>query len=148
MAAIASDEPEVSPSTLYAAACILEGAPFINGSPQNTFVPGLIELAVRNNVLIGGDDFKSGQVRQQIHTLDLVERYTRSHQQLVAGAAARYAVRLLLGCTEPHNPSSSSRCLCPLKAVLAHLYACFVECCVVLSCVAVHCADQDEVSTG
>ena len=62
MAAIASDEPEVSPSTLYATACILEGAPFINGSPQNTFVPGLIELAVANNVLIGGDDFKSGQV--------------------------------------------------------------------------------------
>lgn len=63
MAAIASDEPEVSPSTLYAMACILEGVPFINGSPQNTFVPGLIELAVQHNVLIGGDDFKSGQVR-------------------------------------------------------------------------------------
>lgn len=69
MAAIASDEPEVSPSTLYATACILEGAPFINGSPQNTFVPGLIELAVQNNVLIGGDDFKSGQVRQQAATV-------------------------------------------------------------------------------
>jgi myo-inositol-1-phosphate synthase len=62
MAAIASDEPEVSPSTLYATACILEGVPFINGSPQNTFVPGLIEMAVEHNVLIGGDDFKSGQV--------------------------------------------------------------------------------------
>lgn len=62
MAAIASDEQEVSPSTLYATACVLEGAPFINGSPQNTFVPGLIEMAVENNVLIGGDDFKSGQV--------------------------------------------------------------------------------------
>lgn len=62
LAAIAADEPEVSPSTLYATASILEGVPFINGSPQNTFVPGLIELAVQHNVLIGGDDFKSGQV--------------------------------------------------------------------------------------
>ena len=44
---------EVSPSTLYAAACVLEGVPFINGSPQNTFVPGLIDMAVDRNVLIG-----------------------------------------------------------------------------------------------
>jgi myo-inositol-1-phosphate synthase len=97
MAAIASDEPEVSPSTLYAAACILEGAPFINGSPQNTFVPGLIELAVQKNVLIGGDDFKSGQVRQQIHQQihqrDLVQRCTKSYQQLPAGAAAASAAK-------------------------------------------------------
>jgi myo-inositol-1-phosphate synthase len=40
LASIAADEPEVSPSTLYATAAILEGVPFINGSPQNTFVPG------------------------------------------------------------------------------------------------------------
>lgn len=44
----------MSPSTLYATACVLEGVPFINGSPQNTFVPGLIDLAVQHNVLIGG----------------------------------------------------------------------------------------------
>jgi myo-inositol-1-phosphate synthase len=72
MAAIASDEPEVSPSTLYAAACILEGAPFINGSPQNTFVPGLIELAVQKNVLIGGDDFKSGQTKMKSVLVDFL----------------------------------------------------------------------------
>ncbi len=47
MAAIERDESEVSPSTLYGAACVLEGVPYINGAPQNTFVPGLIELAVR-----------------------------------------------------------------------------------------------------
>jgi myo-inositol-1-phosphate synthase len=40
MAAIARNEAEVSPSTLYAVACIEEGVPFVNGSPQNTFVPG------------------------------------------------------------------------------------------------------------
>ena len=40
MASIERNEAEVSPSTIYAAACVLEGVPFINGSPQNTFVPG------------------------------------------------------------------------------------------------------------
>lgn len=37
---IDKNESEISPSTLYAIACILENVPFINGSPQNTFVPG------------------------------------------------------------------------------------------------------------
>lgn len=40
MAAIQRNEAEIAPSTLYAVACIEEGVPFINGSPQNTFVPG------------------------------------------------------------------------------------------------------------
>jgi hypothetical protein len=40
MASIAKGEPEISPSSLYAVACIEEGVAFINGSPQNTFVPG------------------------------------------------------------------------------------------------------------
>lgn len=72
LAAIACDEPEVSPSTLYATAAVLEGAPFINGSPQNTFVPGLIELAVEHNVLIGGDDFKSGQTKMKSVLVDFL----------------------------------------------------------------------------
>ena len=54
---------EVSPSTIFAIACILEGIPYINGSPQNTFVPGCIELAEQHNAFIGGDDFKSGQTK-------------------------------------------------------------------------------------
>ncbi|KAM9842072.1 inositol-3-phosphate synthase 1-B-like [Aulostomus maculatus] len=54
---------EVSPSTLFAVASILEGCAFINGSPQNTFVPGAIELAMQRGVFIGGDDFKSGQTK-------------------------------------------------------------------------------------
>ncbi len=62
-AAVQRNEAEVAPSTLYAMACIEEGVPFVNGSPQNTFVPGLIELALQKNVLIGGDDFKSGQTK-------------------------------------------------------------------------------------
>ncbi|TDG99003.1 hypothetical protein EPR50_G00206460 [Perca flavescens] len=53
----------ISPSTLFAVASILEGCAYINGSPQNTFVPGVIELAVKKGVFIGGDDFKSGQTK-------------------------------------------------------------------------------------
>lgn len=68
LAAIDANEPEVSPSTLYAVACIQEGVPFVNGSPQNTFVPGLIDMAVDAGVLIGGDDFKSGQTKVRAHT--------------------------------------------------------------------------------
>lgn len=54
---------EISPSTLYALASVLSGCTYINGSPQNTFVPGLIELAEKHQVFIGGDDFKSGQTK-------------------------------------------------------------------------------------
>lgn len=63
MAALDRNEAEISPSTLFAIACILEGVPFINGSPQNTFVPGVIDMAVKRDVIIGGDDFKSGQTK-------------------------------------------------------------------------------------
>eukprot|EP00475_Leptophrys_vorax_P025073 TRINITY_DN34990_c0_g1_i1.p1 TRINITY_DN34990_c0_g1~~TRINITY_DN34990_c0_g1_i1.p1 ORF type:complete len:511 (-),score=61.61 TRINITY_DN34990_c0_g1_i1:160-1692(-) len=72
LAAIDRDEAEISPSTLYATACVLENVPFINGSPQNTFVPGLIDLAVENNSLIGGDDFKSGQTKMKSVLVDFL----------------------------------------------------------------------------
>ncbi|XP_010319812.1 inositol-3-phosphate synthase-like isoform X2 [Solanum lycopersicum] len=48
-ASVDRNEAEISPSTLYAIAGILENVPFINGSPQNTFVPGLIDLAIKRN---------------------------------------------------------------------------------------------------
>lgn len=72
LAAVARGESEVAPSTLYAIAAIQEGVPFINGSPQNTFVPGLIDLAVRERVLIGGDDFKSGQTKMKSVLVDFL----------------------------------------------------------------------------
>lgn len=72
MAAIANNADEVSPSTIYAVASVLEGVPFVNGSPQNTFVPGLIELAIEKNVLIGGDDFKSGQTKMKSVLVDFL----------------------------------------------------------------------------
>ncbi|CAH0024320.1 unnamed protein product [Clonostachys rhizophaga] len=63
---------EVSPSTVFAVACILENTPFINGSPQNTFVPGAIELAEKHNAYIGGDDFKSGQTKMKSALVDFL----------------------------------------------------------------------------
>ncbi len=72
LASIARNEAEIAPSTLYAVACAQEGVPFVNGSPQNTFVPGMIDLAVRHNVLIGGDDFKSGQTKLKSVLVDFL----------------------------------------------------------------------------
>jgi len=72
LAGIKAGAAEISPSTLYATACVLEGVPFVNGSPQNTFVPGLIELAVERGVLIGGDDFKSGQTKMKSVLVDFL----------------------------------------------------------------------------
>ena len=69
---IAKSEAEVSPSNIFAAAAILEGSPFINGSPQNTLVPGIIELAKRHNVFVGGDDFKSGQTKMKSVLVDFL----------------------------------------------------------------------------
>ena len=71
-ASIKAGASEISPSTLYGWACVAEGVPFINGSPQNTFVPGLIEFAEQRNVLIGGDDFKSGQTKMKSVLVDFL----------------------------------------------------------------------------
>lgn len=72
LASIAKSEAEVSPSTIFAVACILENVPFINGSPQNTFVPGCLELAERHRSFIGGDDFKSGQTKMKSVLVDFL----------------------------------------------------------------------------
>ncbi|CAB9516031.1 Inositol-3-phosphate synthase [Seminavis robusta] len=65
-------EEEVSSSTVFAVASILEGCTFINGSPQNTFVPGVIELAREKKVFIAGDDFKSGQTKMKSVLVDFL----------------------------------------------------------------------------
>jgi len=63
MAAVKRGHEEVSQSTVFALASVLEGCSYINGSPQNTLVPGVIELAAQQGVFVGGDDFKSGQTK-------------------------------------------------------------------------------------
>jgi myo-inositol-1-phosphate synthase len=63
LGAIARSDKEISPSTLFATAAVLEGCCFINGSPQNTVVPGVVELARQHGVHVAGDDFKTGQTK-------------------------------------------------------------------------------------
>ncbi|KAI0239694.1 Myo-inositol-1-phosphate synthase [Massospora cicadina] len=70
--AVKNSHLEVSPSTIFAMAAILENAPFINGSPQNTFVPGCVEFAEKHRVYIGGDDFKSGQTKVKSVLVDFL----------------------------------------------------------------------------
>ncbi|KAI1820588.1 myo-inositol-phosphate synthase [Xylaria intraflava] len=70
--AIENGHEEISPSSIFAVACILDNVPFINGSPQNTFVPGAIELATQRGAFIGGDDFKSGQTKMKSSLVDFM----------------------------------------------------------------------------
>eukprot|EP01027_Heterolobosea_sp_BB2_P006163 GEZU01009352.1.p1 GENE.GEZU01009352.1~~GEZU01009352.1.p1 ORF type:complete len:512 (+),score=240.80 GEZU01009352.1:245-1780(+) len=72
LAAIERGEEELSPSILFATASILEGCSYINGSPQNTFVPGVVDLALRHKVYIAGDDFKSGQTKLKSVLVDFL----------------------------------------------------------------------------
>lgn len=72
LASIARDEEEISASTMFAVASILTNCTFINGSPQNTFVPGVIELAQQHNVFLAGDDFKSGQTKVKSVLVDFL----------------------------------------------------------------------------
>ncbi|TMW57279.1 hypothetical protein Poli38472_003204 [Pythium oligandrum] len=69
---IKASEDEVSPSTVFAVASILEGCSYINGSPQNTFVPGVLDLAEEKKVFVGGDDFKSGQTKMKSVLVDFL----------------------------------------------------------------------------
>lgn len=70
--AIARSDPEVSPSTIFAVASIMSGAIFINGSPQNTISPAILELALNNNTFVGGEDFKTGQTKLKSVLVDFL----------------------------------------------------------------------------
>lgn len=50
-------------SVIYCMAAIEEKCVYLNGSPQNTFHPAIVEYAKQNGSLIAGSDFKSGQTR-------------------------------------------------------------------------------------
>lgn len=56
------NDPDISPSMLYAYASIAEEAAYVNGSPSLSIdIPALIEFAKEMNVPIAGKDFKTGQ---------------------------------------------------------------------------------------
>jgi myo-inositol-1-phosphate synthase len=50
-------------SVLYAYASLMEHCTFLNGSPQNTLSPAIIELAREKESFVGGSDFKTGQTK-------------------------------------------------------------------------------------
>lgn len=70
--AIDSNHEEISPSTCFAVASILEKCSFINGSPQNTLVGGVVELANIHGTFVGGDDFKTGQTKLKSVLVDFL----------------------------------------------------------------------------
>lgn len=82
--AIDRNEAEVSPSQIFAVASILENAPYINGSPQNTLVPGIVELAKKHGVFVGGDDFKSGQTKMKSVLVDFLVSAGLKPQSIVS----------------------------------------------------------------
>jgi len=61
-AGLQQNDPEISPSQIYAYASLRSNVPFANGAPNLTAdVPALVELAQRQHVAICGKDFKTGQ---------------------------------------------------------------------------------------
>jgi myo-inositol-1-phosphate synthase len=56
------NDPEISPSQIYAYAALKSGVPYANGAPHLTVdTPALMDLARERQVPICGKDFKSGQ---------------------------------------------------------------------------------------
>ncbi len=61
-AGLQKNDPAITPSQMYAWACLREGVPFANGSPNQALdFPAAEELAREQGVPIAGKDFKTGQ---------------------------------------------------------------------------------------
>jgi myo-inositol-1-phosphate synthase len=59
---LTKDDPEISPSQIYAYAALKSGVPYANGAPHLTVdTPALVELARERNLPLCGKDFKTGQ---------------------------------------------------------------------------------------
>ncbi len=61
-AGLAKNDPEISPSQIYAYAALMSGVPYANGAPHLTVdAPALLDLARDRNLAVAGKDFKTGQ---------------------------------------------------------------------------------------
>jgi len=61
-AGLAASHDDISPSQIYAYACLKMGVPYANGAPNLSLdTPALIELARKQGLPIAGKDFKTGQ---------------------------------------------------------------------------------------
>ena len=57
-----TSHPAISPSMIYAYACLQEGVGYANGAPNLTVeIPAMLELAREKRVPVSGKDFKTGQ---------------------------------------------------------------------------------------
>ncbi len=57
-----SSHDDISPSQIYAYACIKLGVPYANGAPNmSADIPALLELARKTETPVAGKDFKTGQ---------------------------------------------------------------------------------------
>ncbi|QQR89309.1 MAG: inositol-3-phosphate synthase [Myxococcales bacterium] len=57
-----NSDPAISPSMIYAYACLQERVSYSNGAPNLTVdIPALLELAKEKQVPVSGKDFKTGQ---------------------------------------------------------------------------------------
>ncbi len=57
-----NNAPEITPSQIYAYAALKMKVPYLNGAPHlTTDCNALMELAEKNEVAVGGKDFKTGQ---------------------------------------------------------------------------------------
>ena len=60
--ALATDDPTIPSSMVYAYAAIREGIPYANAAPNLTAdIPALVELAARTHAPLAGKDLKTGQ---------------------------------------------------------------------------------------
>ncbi|HET8739493.1 MAG TPA: inositol-3-phosphate synthase [Acidimicrobiia bacterium] len=56
------NDPAITPSQVYAYACLKMGVPFANGAPNLTVdIPAMTQLASQQGLPIAGKDFKTGQ---------------------------------------------------------------------------------------
>ena len=61
-AGLKEGDEAITPSQIYAYACLKMGVPFANGAPNLTVdIPAMVELAAQEQVPIAGKDFKTGQ---------------------------------------------------------------------------------------
>ncbi len=61
-AGLRNSDPSISPSMIYAYACLMEDVGYCNGAPNLTVDAGAIrELAIKRKLPISGKDFKTGQ---------------------------------------------------------------------------------------
>ena len=58
-------EAGLATSGCYTIPSIREGCSYIVGSPQNTLVPSIADLADKYNVFMAGEEFESGQIKME-----------------------------------------------------------------------------------